>query len=280
MTRHAAAALHAGRADRVAARRLSPRLVHHGRATTLAAATAAAPLPFSDKRIRRGARGHEHGGQRAGRHGLCAGASPQPGFEMAGKTGTAQVRAHHQGRTSAAASRKNAALPWKLRDHAPVHRLRAGRHSRAMPAPCIVEHGARRAHPAGADGARHPALRPEARSAEACPPPIRSMPRAAPRRREAGDDHAPLCRRQAHARHRRQAAGSELGPGAADHHHRLRRHRHALFGGGRAFPALGAAADRPASWSASSSWWWWRSIDVRVLDEPGLSGLWRWRCCC
>ena len=39
--------------------------------------------------------------------------------------------------------------------------------------------------------------------------------------------------------------------------HRLRRFRHALFGGGRPFQSLGDAADQRFI-SAVSSWWRWR----------------------
>jgi penicillin-binding protein 2 len=63
----------------------------------------------------------------------------EPGFEMAGKTGTAQVRAYSELQHGGAIT-KNAALEWKLRDHgmfigfAPVS---APRYACA----CIVEHG-------------------------------------------------------------------------------------------------------------------------------------------
>ena len=49
----------------------------------------------------------------------------EPGFEMAGKTGTAQVRAYSQ-EEHARGITKNSALDWKLRDHALVHRLCSG----------------------------------------------------------------------------------------------------------------------------------------------------------
>ena len=139
------------------------------------------PLPAAAallrRGIRRGARGHERGGQRAGRHGLCAGASPQPGFEMAGKTGTAQVRVitkeeRQQRRDAATRAALESARPWPC--SSPSRRST----SRAMPAPVVIEHGGRRAS-AGADRARHPALRAAARSRWACPPPIPSMPRGA-----------------------------------------------------------------------------------------------------
>jgi len=69
----------------------------------------------------------------------------EPGFEMAGKTGTAQVRvitrAEHE-----AGVRKNQSLPWKLRDHAlfvafaPVQRPRYA-------CAVLVEHGGMPEHP-------------------------------------------------------------------------------------------------------------------------------------
>jgi len=65
---------------------------------------------------------------------------PNPGFEMAGKTGTAQVRVITRAEREEGV-KKDAALPWNLRDHglfiafAPVS---APRYACA----CIVEHGA------------------------------------------------------------------------------------------------------------------------------------------
>jgi penicillin-binding protein 2 len=62
----------------------------------------------------------------------------EPGFEMAGKTGTAQVRAYTEEQHGAIT--KNAALEWKLRDHgmfiafAPVAQPKYA-------CACIVEHG-------------------------------------------------------------------------------------------------------------------------------------------
>jgi penicillin-binding protein 2 len=105
----------------------------------------------------------------------------QPGFEMAGKTGTAQVRAysneeHVRGIT------KNSALDWKLRDHAlfigyaPVHDPKYAIVS-------IIEHGATQAHPHVAnardvmllcqqrDPSRMPAAYPPTNSASAAPTP-------------------------------------------------------------------------------------------------------------
>jgi penicillin-binding protein 2 len=69
----------------------------------------------------------------------------EPGLEMAGKTGTAQVRVisreeHNRGVT------KNANLPWKLRDHAlfiAFAPVAAPRYAAAI----VMEHGAMTAHP-------------------------------------------------------------------------------------------------------------------------------------
>jgi penicillin-binding protein 2 len=69
----------------------------------------------------------------------------QPGFEMAGKTGTAQVRAYTN-EEHARGIIKNSALDWKLRDHAlfigyaPVKDPKYAIVS-------IIEHGAVPAHP-------------------------------------------------------------------------------------------------------------------------------------
>jgi penicillin-binding protein 2 len=70
---------------------------------------------------------------------------PNPGFEMAGKTGTAQVRVISREEHIAGVT-KNEKLPWKLRDHAlfiafaPVDQPRYA-------LSIIMEHGAVTAHP-------------------------------------------------------------------------------------------------------------------------------------
>jgi penicillin-binding protein 2 len=94
------------------------------------------PLPFSDEALAAVRDGMNavvnEGGTAAGFR------ITQPGFEMAGKTGTAQVRVITK-QEHAGGVRKNAALPWNLRDHglfiafAPVA---APRYACA----CIVEH--------------------------------------------------------------------------------------------------------------------------------------------
>jgi penicillin-binding protein 2 len=102
------------------------------------------PLPFSDKAfalVREGmnAVANEPGGS------AYAWRITQPGFEMAGKTGTAQVRKiskeeHETG------VKKNESLPWKLRDHAlfiAFAPVTAPRYAAAI----VMEHGAVGAHP-------------------------------------------------------------------------------------------------------------------------------------
>jgi len=104
----------------------------------------------------------------------------QPGFEMAGKTGTAQVRAYSQ-EEHARGITKNSALDWKLRDHA----LFIGYAPVTDPKYAIVsiiEHGATTAHPHVAnardvmlfcqqrDPSRLPAAYPPTNSASAAPP--------------------------------------------------------------------------------------------------------------
>lgn len=98
-----------------------------------------APLPFSDNAI---------AAVRAGMNAVCnepggtayAWRIQEPGFEMAGKTGTAQVRRITR-EERASGVKKDGSLPWKLRDHglfvafAPVEKPR---YSIAV----IVEHGA------------------------------------------------------------------------------------------------------------------------------------------
>jgi penicillin-binding protein 2 len=105
---------------------------------------AADPLPFSDKAfalVRAGmnAVANEPGGT------AYAWRITEPGLEMAGKTGTAQVRKISK-EEHASGVKKNESLPWKLRDHAwfiafaPVS---APRYAAAI----LMEHGAVAAHP-------------------------------------------------------------------------------------------------------------------------------------
>jgi penicillin-binding protein 2 len=69
----------------------------------------------------------------------------EPGFEMAGKTGTAQVR-HISREEHETGVKKNDTLPWKLRDHAlyiAFAPVAAPRYACAV----VIEHGAVAAHP-------------------------------------------------------------------------------------------------------------------------------------
>jgi penicillin-binding protein 2 len=70
----------------------------------------------------------------------------EPGFEMAGKTGTAQVHHISKEERDAGSSRVEQKLPWKLREHAlfiafaPVIQPRYA-------ASIILEHGSMTSHP-------------------------------------------------------------------------------------------------------------------------------------
>jgi penicillin-binding protein 2 len=69
----------------------------------------------------------------------------EPGFEMAGKTGTAQVR-RISAEEHAAGVRKNETLPWKLRDHA-LFMAFAPVINPKYACAVVIEHGAVGAHP-------------------------------------------------------------------------------------------------------------------------------------
>ncbi len=118
-------------------RNISPRLVHMV-GNELARREAAQPLDLSETGL---ARVREGMNQVTNVPGGTAYAFriAEPGFEMAGKTGTAQVRAYSQEEHLHGVT-KNAALEWKLRDHglfiafAPVAQPKYA-------CACIVEHG-------------------------------------------------------------------------------------------------------------------------------------------
>ncbi len=124
-------------------RAVSPRLVHSvgGRVQPRSEAPR---LDFSDEALARVRVGmnrvmNEPGGT------AFAWRIPDSGFEMAGKTGTAQVRVYSQAEHQAGL-KSNASLQWRLRDHAlfigfaPVQ---APRYAIV----CMIEHGAVTAHP-------------------------------------------------------------------------------------------------------------------------------------
>jgi penicillin-binding protein 2 len=114
----------------------------------------------------------------------------EPGFEMAGKTGTAQVRSYSQEEHLRGLT-KNSALDWKLRDHA----LFIGYAPVINPKYAIVsiiEHGATQAHPHVAmardvllfcqqrDPARMPTAYPTTNSASAAPPRVQGAAQPLP----------------------------------------------------------------------------------------------------
>jgi penicillin-binding protein 2 len=122
---------------------VSPRLTRVvGRDVRLRAP--APPLGFSDEAlaaVRDGMNGVTNQGGGTGFRWRIA----EPGLEMAGKTGTAQVRVisreeHHAG------VRKNTSLPWKLRDHALFIAFAPVAQPRYACA-VIVEHGGLPEHP-------------------------------------------------------------------------------------------------------------------------------------
>jgi penicillin-binding protein 2 len=118
-------------------RAVSPRIAHTV-GTTVQPRPLPDPLPFSDAAfaaIRKGMDAVCNGGGTASRWRIA-----EPGMEMAGKTGTAQVRRISK-EEHAGGVRNDASLPWNLRDHglfiafAPVAQPRYA-------LSCIVEHGA------------------------------------------------------------------------------------------------------------------------------------------
>jgi penicillin-binding protein 2 len=124
-------------------RAVSPRLVHMV-GNQLQRRDAAAPLAFSDEGLARVRDGMNQVMNEPGGTAYAFRGKPDPGVEIAGKTGTAQVRAYSQAEHQTGIT-KNAALEWKLRDHglfigfAPVA---APRYACA----CIIEHGATQEH--------------------------------------------------------------------------------------------------------------------------------------
>jgi penicillin-binding protein 2 len=167
---------------------VSPRLVHSVGGRLLPRAEPA-KLDFTDQalaRVRNGMnRVMNEGGGTAYNWRIT-----EPGFEMAGKTGTAQVRAysneeHVRGIT------KNSALDWKLRDHAlfigyaPVNNPKYAIVS-------IIEHGSTQAHPHVAmardvllfcqqrDPAKLPAAYPTTNSASAAAPGVQGAAQPIP----------------------------------------------------------------------------------------------------
>jgi len=124
-------------------KQVSPRLVHSVGSRVLPRAEPA-KLDFTDEALTKVRAGmnkvmNEPGGT------AFSWRIPDAGFEMAGKTGTAQVRVYSQAEHQAG-MKSNASLDWKLRDHAlfigfaPVQ---APKYAIV----CMIEHGAVTAHP-------------------------------------------------------------------------------------------------------------------------------------
>jgi penicillin-binding protein 2 len=122
---------------------VSPRLVHSV-GSQLRARGEAPRLDFSDEALARVRTGmnrvmNEPGGT------AFSWRIPDPGFEMAGKTGTAQVRVYSQAEHERGLQ-SNASLAWKLRDHAMFIGF-APVTAPKYAVVCMIEHGAVAAHP-------------------------------------------------------------------------------------------------------------------------------------
>ncbi len=141
-------------------RNVSPRLVHMV-GNQLQRREAAASLGFSDEALARVRDGMNQVMNEPGGTAYAFRGKPEPGFEMAGKTGTAQVRAYSQAEHQTGIT-KNAALEWKLRDHGLFIGFAPGRSS---PLCLCLHYRAWRHHRArpGADGAGYSEFRAETR---------------------------------------------------------------------------------------------------------------------
>ncbi len=140
-------------------RAVTPRIAHMV-GTVAQPRPLADPLPFSDEAfaaVREGMNAVCNEGGTASRWRIA-----EPGMEMAGKTGTAQVRVITKQERSTGVL-KDTALPWQLRDHGLFIAFAPGRGA----ALCRSLHrGARRARPSpGADRARRSAVRAAAQPA-------------------------------------------------------------------------------------------------------------------
>ncbi len=178
-----------------------------------------------------------------------------PGFEMAGKTGSAQVRKISEAEHLAGVT-KNEKLPWKLRDHAlfvcyaPVS---APRYACAI----VIEHGRIGQHP-DVQMARDILLYAQQRD------PLKRAPAypvsaAAIAGGVQPDEFDSLRRLAAQSQLVRKAARGGLGPGCAHRADRVDRHRDAVFDGGRTFLSVGGAAD-------------WRALQSVCHSDGGRAG--------
>jgi penicillin-binding protein 2 len=122
---------------------VTPRLVHQV-GNDRVRRIAPQPLGISDEALARVRNGMDQVVNEPGGTAYAFRGKPEPGFEMAGKTGTAQVRAYSQAEHQSGIT-KNSALQWKLRDHA----LFIGFAPVAAPryaCACIIEHGSTPEH--------------------------------------------------------------------------------------------------------------------------------------
>ncbi|MGZ6009845.1 MAG: penicillin-binding protein 2, partial [Rhizomicrobium sp.] len=118
-------------------RAVTPRIAHTV-GTTSQPRPLADPLPFSDAAfaaVREGMNAVCNGGGTASRWRIV-----EPGMEMAGKTGTAQVRRITK-EERATGVKNDASLPWKMRDHGLFIAFAPAAQPRYALS-CIVEHGA------------------------------------------------------------------------------------------------------------------------------------------
>jgi penicillin-binding protein 2 len=122
---------------------VSPRLVHSVGGKVLPRPEAA-KLDFSDNALARVRNGMNKVTNEAGGS-AYAWRITEPGFEMAGKTGSAQVRVYSEGQHGGAIT-KNENLEWKLRDHA-IFIAYAPVNDPKYAIVSIIEHGATVAHP-------------------------------------------------------------------------------------------------------------------------------------
>jgi penicillin-binding protein 2 len=156
---------------------VSPRLVHSVGGKVLPRPEAA-KLDFSDNALARVRNGMNKVTNEAGGSAF-AWRITEPGFEMAGKTGSAQVRVYSEGQHGGAIT-KNENLEWKLRDHA-LFIAYAPVNDPKYAIVSIIEHGATPEHPhvqmardvmlfcQKRDPSRMPASYPGTRSADIAP---------------------------------------------------------------------------------------------------------------
>ena len=265
---HAASTLHAGRA---AGERQGGLPAHHpsGRCDA-AAAPGTGGAAILGRGVCRRARGHECGNERSRAARLMPIALPNRASRWRARRARPRCGVITHAERESGVKRMPACpgICAIMASSSPSRRSTAPRYACGI----IVEHGAD-GPSAGAGGARHPFVRPAARSLEIADG-LSALSCRDTRLQEWKADmmFAPLCRRAPHAFLSRQAQRDQLGPGAADQHHRLRRFCHAVFGGRRLAVALGRQTDDPLRHRVFSDDW---RGDGRYpgLDELRLSRL-------